>query len=128
MTDTGQIFDPVISASGWKTRNVFHPFGQFALQGLNQPMPLKAQDCSADDLGVMSISLKDVVKPTIGFQGALQGAGTPSKQVSAGSCPSLLMTTASGSLMSSLTRDFLVPLLSESEAVRMVGWYWNFSL
>jgi hypothetical protein len=25
----------------------------------------------------MSISLKDVVKPTFGFQGALQGAGTP---------------------------------------------------
>ena len=42
------------------------------------PMPLKAQDGSAEDLGdVMSISLKDVVKPTLGFQGALQGAGTP---------------------------------------------------
>ena len=38
-----------------------------------------AQDAdTAEDLGgVMSISLKDVVKPTIGFQGALQGAGTP---------------------------------------------------
>ncbi|MDC0269388.1 carbamoyl-phosphate synthase [Synechococcus sp. AH-551-N23] len=43
------------------------------------PLPLKAQDGSADDLGVMSISLKDVVKPTIGFQGALQGAGTPNQ-------------------------------------------------
>ncbi|KZR90084.1 carbamoyl-phosphate synthase [Synechococcus sp. MIT S9508] len=44
------------------------------------PMPLKAQDGSADDLGdVMSISLKDVVKPTLGFQGALQGAGTPNQ-------------------------------------------------
>ena len=44
------------------------------------PMPLKAQDGSAEDLGdVMSISLKDVVKPTIGFQGALQGAGTPNQ-------------------------------------------------
>ena len=31
------------------------------------PLPLKAQDGSADDLGVMSISLKDVVKPTFGF-------------------------------------------------------------
>jgi hypothetical protein len=41
-------------------------------------LPAIAQeDSSADDLGVMSISLKDVVKPTIGFQGALQGAGTP---------------------------------------------------
>jgi hypothetical protein len=44
------------------------------------PLPLKAQDSSAEDLGdVMSISLKDVVKPTIGFQGALQGAGTPNQ-------------------------------------------------
>ena len=44
------------------------------------PMPLKAQDGSAEDLGdVMSISLKDVVRPTIGFQGVLQGAGTPNQ-------------------------------------------------
>ena len=36
------------------------------------PLPTKAQDGTAEDLGnVMSISLKDVVKPTIGFQGAL---------------------------------------------------------
>lgn len=27
----------------------------------------------------MSISLKDVVKPNFGFQGALQGAGTPNQ-------------------------------------------------
>jgi len=44
------------------------------------PLPLKAQDGSAEDLGdVMSISLKDVVKPMLGFQGALQGAGTPNQ-------------------------------------------------
>ena len=43
------------------------------------PLPLKAQDGSAEDLGVMSISLKDVVRPKIGFQGALQGAGTPNQ-------------------------------------------------
>ncbi len=44
------------------------------------PLPLKAQEGSAEDLGdVMSINLKDVVKPTIGFQGALQGAGTPNQ-------------------------------------------------
>ena len=43
-------------------------------------LPAAAQeDGSADDFGVMSISLKDVVKPTIGFQGALQGAGTPNQ-------------------------------------------------
>ena len=44
------------------------------------PLPLKAQNGSAEDLGdVMSINLKDVVKPTFGFQGALQGAGTPNQ-------------------------------------------------
>ena len=44
------------------------------------PLPASAQeDGSADDLGVMSISLSDVVKPTLGFQGALQGAGTPNQ-------------------------------------------------
>ena len=44
------------------------------------PLSATAQEKgSADDLGVMSISLKDVVKPTIGFQGALQGAGTPNQ-------------------------------------------------
>ena len=44
------------------------------------PLPTKAQEGSIDDLGdVMSISLKDVVKPTFGFQGALQGAGTPNQ-------------------------------------------------
>ncbi len=43
-------------------------------------LPAIAQeDGIADDLGVMSISLKDVVKHTIGFQGALQGAGTPNQ-------------------------------------------------
>ena len=43
-------------------------------------LPVIAQEKgSADDLGVMSISLKDVVKPTLGFQGALQGAGTPNQ-------------------------------------------------
>ena len=44
------------------------------------PLPTKAQDSTAEDLGdVVSISLKDVVKPSIGFQGALQGAGTPNQ-------------------------------------------------
>ena len=43
-------------------------------------LPAIAQEeGSADDLGVTCISLKDVVKPTLGFQGALQGAGTPNQ-------------------------------------------------
>ncbi|QNI89875.1 carbamoyl-phosphate synthase [Synechococcus sp. ROS8604] len=55
--------------------------GVAALALANAPLlPAAAQDdVNADDLGVMSISLKDVVKPTLGFQGALQGAGTPNQ-------------------------------------------------
>ena len=46
---------------------------------IGAPLAATAQEGSADDLGVMSISLADVVKPTIGFQGSLQGAGTPNQ-------------------------------------------------
>ena len=48
-------------------------------------LPAAAQDAgTAEDLGgVMSISLKDVVKPSIGFQGALQVQAPPTKQASA---------------------------------------------
>ena len=41
--------------------------------------PAEVAQGSADDLGVMSISLKDAVKFNWGFQGALQGAGTPNQ-------------------------------------------------
>ncbi|MFM1812839.1 MAG: hypothetical protein RLZZ336_1777, partial [Cyanobacteriota bacterium] len=34
---------------------------------------------SAGDLGVMGISLKDVVKPQVGFQAQTQAAGTPNQ-------------------------------------------------
>ena len=56
--------------------------GVAALALANAPLlPAAAQEVdAAEDLGgVMSISLKDVVKPTFGFQGALQGAGTPNQ-------------------------------------------------
>ncbi len=54
--------------------------GLLATAAFIAPLPAIAQENgSADDLGVMSISLKDVVKPTVGFQGALQGAGTPNQ-------------------------------------------------
>ena len=39
----------------------------------------KTAQGTAADLGVMSISLKDVIKSNFGFQGALQGAGTPNQ-------------------------------------------------
>ena len=42
--------------------------------------PVAAQeDGSAADLGVMEINLKDSVQFNWGFQGALQGAGTPNQ-------------------------------------------------
>ena len=53
--------------------------GLVATAAFVAPLAATAQDGSAEDLGVMSISLADVVKPTIGFQGALQGAGTPNQ-------------------------------------------------
>ena len=44
------------------------------------PLHTRAEDGTAESLGgAMSISLKDVVKPNIGFQAALQGAGTPNQ-------------------------------------------------
>tara|TARA_Y200000002_G_scaffold288223_1_gene242357 strand:- start:179 stop:1096 length:918 start_codon:yes stop_codon:yes gene_type:complete len=52
------------------------------------PLPLRAEDGNAEDLGdVMRISLKDVVKPTFGLQGALQGAGTPNQSGIGGFLP-----------------------------------------
>ena len=53
--------------------------GLLATAAFIAPLAATAQESSADDLGVMSMSLKDVVKPTIGFQGALQGAGKPNQ-------------------------------------------------
>ena len=54
--------------------------GAAALALGNTPLlPVAAQEADAaeDLVGVMSTSLKDVVKATIGFQGVLQGAGRP---------------------------------------------------
>ena len=50
--------------------------GLLSFAAFASPLAVTAQESSAEDLGVMSISLADVVKPTIGFQGALQGAAT----------------------------------------------------
>jgi len=41
--------------------------------------PVQLAQGAADDLGVMSINLKDVVKPQLGVQGQTQAAGTPSE-------------------------------------------------
>ncbi|KGG25825.1 MULTISPECIES: carbamoyl-phosphate synthase [unclassified Prochlorococcus] len=44
-----------------------------------QPVAAQEEDGSASDLGVMEINLKDAVQFNWGFQGALQGAGTPNQ-------------------------------------------------
>ena len=41
--------------------------------------PFQLAQGSAEDLGVMSINLKDVVKPRVGVQGQTQAAGTPNQ-------------------------------------------------
>jgi hypothetical protein len=47
----------------------------------------KVAQGTAKDLGVMSISLKDAIQPNFGFQGALQGAGTPNQSGIGGFLP-----------------------------------------
>ncbi|WP_461557564.1 carbamoyl-phosphate synthase, partial [Synechococcus sp.] len=47
--------------------------------GLRPATAQEAKAGNAADLGVMSISLKDAIQPNFGFQGALQGAGTPNQ-------------------------------------------------
>ena len=42
---------------------------------------------TAKDLGVMGVNLKDAIQPNFGFQGALQGAGTPNQSGIGGFLP-----------------------------------------
>ncbi len=41
--------------------------------------PVQVAQGTASDLGVMSIQLKDIVKPQVGIQGQTQAAGTPNQ-------------------------------------------------
>ena len=50
-----------------------------SLPGVSAKAAELAQGSAADLGDVMSVSLKDVVKPQVGLQGALQGAGTPNQ-------------------------------------------------
>jgi hypothetical protein len=47
----------------------------------------KAETTEAADLGVMGVKLKDAIKLNYGFQGALQGAGTPNQSGIGGFLP-----------------------------------------
>ena len=59
--------------------------GTAALSIASLPMPAvsakpaQVAQGSASDLGVMSLNLKDVVKPQVGVQGQTQAAGTPNQ-------------------------------------------------
>jgi len=58
----------------------------FAIRPVAAEEP-KAETSEAADLGVMGIKLKDAVKLNWGFQGALQGAGTPNQSGIGGFLP-----------------------------------------
>ena len=68
-------------------------------------LPAAAQDAgTAEDLGgVLSISLQDVVNPPLASRELCKVQAPPTKQASAGSFPSQLVTTAFGTSMSSST-------------------------
>ena len=53
--------------------------GALALSSAPIQLVAAQEDGSAADLGVMEINLKDAVQFNWGFQGALQGAGTPNQ-------------------------------------------------
>ncbi|KZR69823.1 hypothetical protein PMIT1313_00930 [Prochlorococcus marinus str. MIT 1313] len=64
-----------------------------------QPVAAQEEDGNADDLGVMEISLKDAMRFNWGFQGALQGAGTPNQAGIGAFLQLLLGRTVFGLLM-----------------------------
>jgi len=65
------------------TRLTLAALGSAALSIASLPAvsakPAQVAQGSAEDLGVMSIQLKDVVKPQVGVQGQTQAAGTPNQ-------------------------------------------------
>ena len=82
-----------------------------------------AQDDSAENLGdLMRIGLADVVKPTIGVQGALQGAGTSNQAGIVGFVPPSVGENSVCSLMpwSTLTLLIVMAIASSSIILRLV--------
>jgi len=83
MTSASTIPSTTGSALVKSLRLSFSALGAAALALASIPQvnakPVQVAQGSADDLGVMSISLKDVVKPQVGVQGQTQAAGTPNQ-------------------------------------------------
>ena len=85
------------------------------------PLPLKAQDGSAEDLGdVMSISLKDVVNPPLASKAHCRVLAPRTKQASVGSCHCQLATTAFGSLMPWSTPTLLIEQVTAASSTPML--------
>ena len=63
----------LVGSSSFVLASIFFGIGSATAQ------EAKTAQGTAADLGVMSISLKDAIQPNFGFQGALQGAGTPNQ-------------------------------------------------
>ena len=76
---------PGVSVMPQSLRLSLAALGTAALSIASLPMPAvsakpaQVAQGSASDLGVMSIDLKDVVKPQVGVQGQTQAAGTPNE-------------------------------------------------
>ena len=73
-------------------------------------VPVSAEGV-ADDLGVMSISLKDVLKPKLGIQGQTQGAGTPNQAGIGGFLPLVVGENSTFLLMFWLTQTSGITLI-----------------
>jgi len=84
MTNASTIPSTTGSALVKSLRLSFSALGAAALALASIPQvnakPLEVAQGSASDLGVMSISLKDVVKPQVGVQSQTQAAGTQAGQ------------------------------------------------
>ena len=83
MTSASTIPSTTGSALVKSLRLSFSALGAAALALASIPQvnakPVEVAQGSAEDLGVMSINLKDVVKPQVGVQGQTQAAGTPNE-------------------------------------------------
>lgn len=83
ITSTAILASTTGSALVKSLRLSFSALGAAALALASIPQvnakPVEVAQGSADDLGVMSINLKDVVKPQVGVQAQTQAAGTPNE-------------------------------------------------
>ena len=83
------------------------------------PLAATAQEGSAEDLGVMSISLADVVNPPLGFKAHCRVPEHQTKQVLVVSSHCLLERTASSSLMHWLMPTSLTAVITQALLIQL---------